>query len=166
MPYPLTRRAAAQLAAACMLGLPVAGRAAATRPRLAFVSHAPDSDTWWTPIRNAIRQASDDWDVDVDYLNPKDGSLQGMVAILDGLSPPRYDGVVSTLADYRTLSPVLRKITGARGLPLITVNSGTGAESALVGALVHIGQPEELAGLEAGRQARKAGITQFVCLNH
>jgi simple sugar transport system substrate-binding protein len=164
--WTLTRRKFMRVAAGGLLGAAFDARALTKRPRLAFVSHAPDTDSWWTPIRNAIRQASDDFDVDVDYLNPKDGSLQGMAEILNAIAPARYDGVISTLASYSVLSPALLRISRSLHLPLITVNSGTIEESKLVGALAHVGQPEELAGRLAGQLARKRGITQFVCLNH
>jgi simple sugar transport system substrate-binding protein len=150
--------------------LPVARPALAAnppaRPRIAFVSHAPDSDTWWTTIRNAIQQASEDFGVDVDYLNPHDGSIQEMGRILGGLSPQRYAGVITTLADARGLAPALHQVVGTAHLPLITINSGTGEQSKQAGAMLHIGQPEFQAGLEAGQRAAKEGVRSFVCLNH
>ena len=148
--------------------LPSAAMAAPTdiRPRIAFVSHAPDTDQWWTTIKNAIQHASVDFEIDVDYLNPKDGSIQEMGRILSGLSPQRYAGVIATLADAKALAAPLHQVVVVNNLPLITVNSGTGAESEKAGALLHIGQPEFQAGLEAGAHAQKAGVHNFVCLNH
>jgi simple sugar transport system substrate-binding protein len=49
---------------------------------------------------------------------------------------------------------------------VITVNSGTAAESKKLGALMHIGQPEYDAGKGAGERAKAAGVTTFLCVNH
>jgi simple sugar transport system substrate-binding protein len=133
-------------------------------PRIAFVSHAPDTDTWWNTIRNALSHASQDFGVAVDYLNPADGSIARMAQLLDGLSPANYSAVVSTIADFSALAEPLRGIV-RRKLPLITVNSGTEAQSEQVGALMHIGQPEFVAGREAGLYFGKPGAS-LVCFNH
>ena len=133
--------------------------------RMAFVSHAPDSDVWWNVVRNAIKHASEDFGVEVDYLNPSDGSIAGMVKILDGLDASRYVGVISTIADYTKLSPALMALR-ERKLPLITVNSGSEAQSESVGAILHIGQPEFIAGKAAGQEMAKLGAHSFICFNH
>lgn len=134
-------------------------------PRLAFVSHAPNSDTWWNTIRNALAHAKADFGVEVDYLNPPDGSVAGMAQLLNGLTAARYAGVISTIADFQVLAEPLRGVV-RRKLPLITVNSGTEAQSEQLGALMHIGQPEFLAGREAGAHFAKNGARSVVCFNH
>ena len=54
----------------------------------------------------------------------------------------------------------------AKGIPVITVNSGTAEQSKKLGALMHIGQPEYDAGKGAGERAKAAGVTKFLCVNH
>lgn len=162
----LTRRTVlAQLG----LGLPWMAQAQAqaptSRPRIAFVSHAPDSDSWWNIIRNALAHAKEDFGLEVDYLNPADGNIAAMARLLDGLKPERYAGVISTIADLRVLAEPLRGVV-QRKLPLITVNSGTEAQSEQLGALMHIGQPEFLAGREAGAYFAKKDVRSLVCFNH
>ena len=134
--------------------------------RYAFVSHAPDSDTWWNTIRNALAHASEDYSIQVDYLNPKDGSIDEMARILRGISPTQYSAVISTIADFKLLQGPLADIVRQKGLPLITVNSGTTAQSEQIGAVMHIGQPEFEAGRAAGQEAGKAGVRSAVCFNH
>lgn len=134
--------------------------------RYAFVSHAPDSDTWWNTIRNALAHVSEDYAIQVDYLNPKDGSIEEMARILRGISPTRYSAVISTIADFKLLQEPLTDIVRFKHLPLITVNSGTTAQSEQIGALMHIGQPEFEAGRAAGEEARKVGVRSAVCFNH
>lgn len=158
----LTRR---HILSPLLVGLPWLANAQTKVPRIAFVSHAPDSDTWWNTVRNAIGHAATDFGVEVEYLNPPDGSIAGMARLLDGLSPPKYAGVISTIADFAVLAEPLRGVV-KRKLPLITVNSGSEAQSEQVGALVHIGQPEFVAGKEAARELAKKGATSFICFNH
>lgn len=152
------------LAAAGLAAMPIA-RASTALNRLAFVSHAPDSDMWWNVIRNAINHASEDFDVHVDYLNPADGKIANMARIIDSIDPSRYAGVISTIADYDALAPSLLAL-GKRKLPLITVNSGTHAQSDALGALMHIGQPEFSAGKTAGEQLARRDVRSFICFNH
>jgi simple sugar transport system substrate-binding protein len=138
--------------------------AAVKRPRIAFIGHSPDGERWWDPVKNGLADARADFDIDVDFLNPADGSIDAMVRIIDGLSPHKYDGVVSTIADFGKLERPLKALKD-RKLPLVTANTGTHAQSEAVGAVLHVGQPEELAGRLAGGQARKAGVASFVCIN-
>ncbi len=159
-----TRRA---LLAQLALGLPwmASAHAQATAPKIAFVSHAPDSDTWWNTIRNSLAHASEDFGVQVEYLNPPDGSIAAMAQLLNGLATARYAAVISTIADFAALAEPLRSVV-QRKLPLITVNSGTELQSEQVGALMHIGQPEFLAGREAGAHYAKTGAKSVICFNH
>ena len=133
--------------------------------RFVFVSHAPDSDSWWNVIKNAIKQASDDYGVQVDYRNPPTGDLADMARIIEQAVATNPDGIVSSIADYDTLEGPLEKAR-KRGIPVITINSGTQEQSQSLGALLHIGQPEYAAGLGAGQRARKAGVKSFLCVNH
>ncbi|NDY92017.1 substrate-binding domain-containing protein [Ideonella livida] len=151
--------------AAATPGQPTAAAAGARPLRIAFVSHAPNSDTWWNVIRNALKDGAADFNAQVDYLNPADGSIDAMAEIISKLGPDRYDAVAATVADLGKLKGPLSALA-ARGLPLVTVNSGTTDDSVAVKALLHIGQPEYLAGLQAGQRAAKAGHKKFVCLNH
>ena len=64
------------------------------------------------------------------------------------------------LIEYSTPSKPLKKIM------LVTINSGTLAQSEQLKAIMHVGQPEYDAGLGAGKRAKEAGIKSFVCVNH
>ena len=138
----------------------------AARPHFVFVSHAPDSDKWWNIIRNALKDASEDFNVEVDYKNPTTGDLNEMVRIVNESSKQNYQGMIVTIADYELLKGPLQSAVDDRKIPLITVNSGTQKKSEAIGAILHIGQPDMLAGEKAGEKARGANIHSFVCLNH
>jgi simple sugar transport system substrate-binding protein len=142
-----------------------AANAPATNGHVVLISHAADSDVWWNTVKNAIRQAGDDYGVEVDYRNPPDGDLAGMARLLELAAARNYDGVAFDIADYDVLSRPAARIT-AKGIPIITINSGTPQESAKLRAIMHIGQPEYAAGKAAGERAKAAGITSFVCINH
>lgn len=134
--------------------------------RYVFISHAPDSDTWWTTIKNSLKQASEDFGVSVDYKNPKKGDINEMARIIDESATQKYDGMIVTIADYAILKDHLKEVVDKWHIPLVTVNSGTEEQSESVGALLHIGQPEQFAGLNAGGKAKKDGVKSFICLNH
>jgi simple sugar transport system substrate-binding protein len=146
-------------------GLAPGASAASGGERYVLVSHGADSDAWWNTVKNAIRQAGEDYGVQVDYRNPPDGDLAGMARLLELAAARNYDGVAFDIADFDVLSRPAARIT-AKGIPVVTINSGTAQESARLGAIMHIGQPEYEAGKAAGERARSAGIKSFVCVNH
>jgi len=157
-----------RLAAAIAIALPLAAAgtpALADGERFVFVSHAPDSDSWWNVIKNALKNAGDDMNVSVEYRNPPTGDLADMARILEQASASNPNGIMVTIADVDVLrGPITAAI--AKGIPVITVNSGTQAQSHELGALAHVGQPEYDAGKGAGERAKAAGVTKFLCVNH
>ncbi len=154
---------------AAALALPFAagmgGPAFADGERFVFVSHAPDSDSWWNTIKNALKNAEHDLGVKVEYRNPSTGDIADMARIVEQATASNPTGIISTIADYNVLESSLKGAI-AKGIPVITVNSGTAEQSKKLGALMHIGQPEYDAGKGAGERAKAAGVTKFLCVNH
>jgi simple sugar transport system substrate-binding protein len=139
--------------------------ASAEGERFVFVSHAPDSDTWWNTIKNALTVASEQMGVTVEYRNPPTGDLADMARIIEQAAATSPDGIITSIADFDVLKgPVTSAVD--RGVPVITVNSGTLEQSRNLGAMLHIGQPEYDAGYGAGERAKEAGVTSFLCVNH
>jgi simple sugar transport system substrate-binding protein len=158
------------IGAACMSFAALAGGLAAQTAHAAdahfvLISHAPDSDSWWNTIKNAIKQADEDFNVETDYRNPPNGDIADMSRLIEQAAARNYDGVIVTIADFDVLKSSLGKVT-AKHIPLITINSGTEEQSAQLGAVMHVGQPEYAAGKAAGMEAKKAGVTSFLCVNH
>ncbi len=150
---------------AAALTLSVGAPAMAEGERFVLISHAPDSDSWWNTIKNAIEVAGKQMDVTVEYRNPPTGDLADMARIVEQAIASNPDGIILTIADFDVLSgPVADAVD--QGIPVITINSGTQAQSEAMGALLHVGQPEYTAGLEAGKRAKAAGVTSFLCVNH
>ncbi|MDA7981681.1 MAG: sugar ABC transporter substrate-binding protein [Alphaproteobacteria bacterium] len=139
---------------------------AAAQERFILVSHAPDSDSWWNTIKNAIRDAGQQLGVDVEYRNPPTGDIADMARIIEQSAAAGPDGIITTIADFDVLGGAITSAVD-RGIPVITINSGTHEQSESLGALLHVGQPEYDAGLGAGKRAKKEGnVTKFLCVNH
>jgi simple sugar transport system substrate-binding protein len=138
---------------------------AAPDAHFVLISHAPDSDSWWNTIKNAIKQADEDFNVETDYRNPPNGDIADMSRLIEQAAARNYDGVIVTIADFDVLKGSIGKVT-AKHIPLITINSGTEEQSAQLGAIMHVGQPEYTAGKAAGEKAKAAGIKSFLCVNH
>ncbi len=164
MRKPITAFLAAVMSLGAMAGI-TATPAAAAGERFVLISHAPDSDSWWNTIKNAIKIAGQQMDVTVEYRNPPTGDLADMARIVEQAAASGPDGIIVTIADYDVLKgPITSAVD--QGIPVITINSGTAEQSEKLGALMHVGQPEYTAGFEAGKRAKKAGVKSFLCVNH
>ena len=153
------------MAAAAVAFTGLAAPASADGERFVLVSHAPDSDSWWNTIKNAITVAGGQMGVEVEYRNPPTGDLADMARIIEQAAASNPNGIIATIADYDVLSGPLSNAV-AKGIPVITINSGTEEQSKKIGALMHVGQPEYDAGKGAGEKAKAAGVTSFLCVNH
>ena len=142
-----------------------AGASHAAGEKFVLVSHAPDSDSWWNTIKNSIKQAGEDFNVTVDYRNPPNGDLADMARLIEQSAARNYDGLIADIADFSVLQKPLGTVV-AKKIMLVTINSGTLAQSEQLKAIMHVGQPEYDAGLGAGKRAKEAGIKSFVCVNH
>lgn len=152
--------AAVSIVALCAFSSPVMAK-----ERYVFIEHSPDSDSWWNTIKNAINIAEKQFDVTVEFRNPPTGDIADMARLVEQATATNPDGIIVTIADYDALEgPITKAI--AKGIPVITVNSGTHAESEKLGAMLHIGQPEYDAGLAGGKLAKAAGAKTFLCVNH
>ena len=139
-------RALVAAAALCSATLMAASPAhAAPDAKFVLISHAPDSDSWWNTIKNAIKQADEDFNVQTDYRNPPNGDIADMSRLIEQAAARNYDGVIVSIADFDVLKSSISKVT-EKHIPLVTINSGTEEQSAKLGAIMHVGQPEYAAG--------------------
>lgn len=88
------------LAAALALGLGLAAPSSQAAPgdRYVLVTHAADSDSWWNTIKNAIKQAGEDFGVAVDYRGSGNGDLSEMARQLESAAARNYQGVSFDIA--------------------------------------------------------------------
>jgi simple sugar transport system substrate-binding protein len=76
--------------------------------------------------------------VKVEYRNPPTGDLADMARIVQQAAASNPDGIIVTIADYDVLSGPVRNAVD-KGIPVITINSGTHEQSEKLGALLHVG---------------------------
>jgi len=151
--------------AAAVATAPMAVATGAMAETYVLVSHAPDSDSWWNTIRNALALAGEQMGVDVEYRNPPTGDLADMARIIEQAAASGPDGIITTIADFDVLSGPIRAAVDA-GIDVIIMNSGTPEQARELGALMYVGQPEYDAGYAAGLRAAGDGVTSFLCVNH
>ena len=98
-------------ARAAALAFPFAGLATtahAAGERFVFVSHSPDSDTWWNVIENALKDAEHDLGMTVQYRNPPTGDIADMAHIIEQATASNPDGIVTTISDFNVLNRPLK----------------------------------------------------------
>ena len=147
----------------------VAGGAAPGAPprasngvRIAVVTHGQASSPFWAIVRNGVEAAARQMDVVVSYRAPDVYSLQRMKTMIDEAVASRPDGLVVSIPEPG-LAPAIRRAVRA-GIPVVSINSGSDVYRRL-GVLAHVGQPEEEAGLDAGRRLAAAGARRVLCVN-
>ncbi|RMH48874.1 MAG: sugar ABC transporter substrate-binding protein [Alphaproteobacteria bacterium] len=153
------------VAATAMVAAPFMLATSASAERYVLVSHAPDSDSWWNVIKNALALAGEQMDVEVEYRNPPTGDLADMARIIEQAAASGPDGIITTLADPDVLSGPIKAAVDS-GVDVIIMNSGTPEQARAVGALMYVGQPEYDAGYAAGLRAKGDGVKSFLCVNH
>lgn len=126
------------------------------------VTHGQASSKFWTIVRKGIDAGGREADVQVTYRAPDIFSVATMTRLIDEAVAARPDGLVVSIPDD-ALAPAIRRATAA-GIPVVSINSGSDI-SRRVGALAHVGQPEEKAGYEAGRRLVAAGARHALCVN-
>ncbi|MFD5396766.1 sugar ABC transporter substrate-binding protein [Streptomyces sp. NPDC127097] len=140
-----------------------AGKDAGTpRMTIGMVSHSGDGDTFWDIVQNGAQQAAAKDKVKFLYAHDKEGAQQA--ALIQSYIDQKVDGLIVTLAKPHAVKAAVRKAV-ARGIPVITVNSG-GEFSAAYGALTHIGQDESVAGRAVGAELNERKAKKVLCVIH
>jgi simple sugar transport system substrate-binding protein len=130
--------------------------------RISVVTHGQASSAFWAIVRNGVEAAAKQMDVVVNYRAPDVYSLRRMEELIDEAVASRPDGLVVSFPETG-LSEAIRRAVRA-GVPVVSINSGSDV-AAKLGVLAHVGQPEERAGLEAGRRLVRAGARRVLCVN-
>src|ERR1700710_2725169 len=108
------RTLSAVAAAVALLGVATLGSTqamAAPAAHFGPISHAPDSDSWWNTIKNAIKQADEDFNVQTDYRNPPNGDIADMARLIEQAAARNVDGVIVTIAAFDVLKGAISKVT-------------------------------------------------------
>jgi simple sugar transport system substrate-binding protein len=150
------------------LGSPAAAFAAgsATSIKIAVVTHG-DTGSFWSVFKKGVDQAAKD-------LKSRGVSVTQVYANNDvakqvsGLNAAVAGGakvIATSVPDASALKDPLTKAS-AKGIEIITVNSGLGAFDSLPTYMVHVGQTEDIAGQGAGKQFKKAGAKKVLIVIH
>ncbi|WP_323012791.1 sugar ABC transporter substrate-binding protein [Devosia sp.] len=132
--------------------------------RYVMITHTQGTDTFWPVVEKGGRDAAAAIGADFEYNFAPSGDMADMASLIEAATATQPDGIVVSLPDVGALGPAIQAAV-ASGVPVITINSGADF-SRSVGAIMHIGQPERLAGEAAGRRAREEGAVNGLCLNH
>lgn len=130
---------------------------------LAVVTHGQASDPFWSVVKNGVAQASKDMGVNFTYDAPPTFDMVKMSQLIDSKIASKPDGMIVSIPDASALGTSIKSAVSA-GIPVISINSGSDVYKSL-GALTHIGQTEELAGMAGGENMGKAGVQNALCIN-
>ncbi|MEM0900517.1 MAG: sugar ABC transporter substrate-binding protein [Pseudomonadota bacterium] len=131
--------------------------------RYVMITHTQGTDPFWPVVEKGGRDAAEDVGATLEYNFDASGDMAGMAQLIEAAAATQPDGIVVSLPDADALGPSIKAAVES-GVPVITMNSGL-ESSADVGALMHVGQPERLAGERAGDRAKTEGVTNGLCLN-
>ena len=131
--------------------------------RYVMITHTQGTDSFWPVVEKGGRDAAAAIGADFEYNFDPSGDMSGMAKLIEAAAASNPDGIIVSLPDPDALGGAIQAASDA-GIPVITMNSGL-ESSASVGAIMHVGQPERLAGEKAGARAKAEGVTNGLCLN-
>ncbi len=130
--------------------------------RYVMVTHGEGNDPFWPVVQKGGEDAARAIGADFEYIYNPSADMADMASSIQAAAATQPDGMVISLPDPDALGPAI-KAAVASGVPVITMNSGL-ESSASLGALMHVGQPEFLAGQSAGARAKAEGATKALCM--
>ena len=135
---------------------------AALAERYVMVTHGEGNDPFWPVVQKGGEDAARAIGADFEYIYNPSADMADMASSIQAAAATSPDGMVISLPDPDSLGPAIKAAVAA-GVPVITMNSGL-ETSASLGALMHVGQPEYLAGQSAGARAKAEGATKALCM--
>ena len=119
------------------------------------VAHGQANDPFWSVVKNGVEMAAKHTGATVDYRSPETFDMVAMSQLIDAAVNQKPDGLVVSIPDADALGPSIQRAVAA-GIPVISINSGSDVSKGL-GALLHIGQDEEVTGTHCWRKAEGNG---------
>ena len=152
-----------------VLGSPTAaafGARQAGQIKVAVVTHG-DTGSFWSVFKKGVDQAAKDMksrgvSVTQVYAN---NDVPKQVAGINAAVAAGAKLIATSVPDASALKDPLGK-AAAKGIEIITVNSGLGAFDTLPTYEVHVGQTEDVAGQGAGKQFKQAGAKKVLVVIH
>jgi simple sugar transport system substrate-binding protein len=153
-----------------VLGSPAAAFAAsgATEATInvAVVTHG-DTGSFWSVFKKGVDQAAKDLKsrgVSVTQVYANNDVAKQAAGITNAIAAGAKV-IATSVPDASALKDPLTK-AAAKGIEIITVNSGLGAFDTLPTYEVHVGQTEDVAGMGAGKQFKNAGAKKVLIVIH
>jgi simple sugar transport system substrate-binding protein len=134
--------------------------------KVAVVTHG-DTGSFWSVFKKGVDQAAKDLgsrgvNVTQVYAN---NDVPKQVAGINAAIAAGAKVIATSVPDASALKdPLVR--ASAKGIEIITVNSGLGAFDSLPTYEVHVGQTEDVAGQGAGKQFKQAGAKKVLIVIH
>jgi simple sugar transport system substrate-binding protein len=163
----LLLKGGAAAAGLSVLGVPSRAFAASEATiKVAVVTHG-DTGSFWSVFKKGVDQAKTDLkgrgvSVTQVYAN---NDVPKQVAGINAAVAAGAKVIATSVPDASALRDPLRKAS-AKGIEIITVNSGLGAFDSLPTYMVHVGQTEDIAGQGAGKQFKKVGAKKVLIVIH
>jgi len=138
---------------------------AASAERYVMVHHGTGVNPFWTVVDRGAQDAVKDLNVGLEIVSNPSGDLADMARRIETAAASKPDGLVIAIPDAAAVGPAIKSAV-ASGIPVITMNAGIEYYKEL-GALLHVGQDETVAGQAAGARAKKEGVKgKAICLIH
>ncbi len=142
------------------------GATLVTKTKVAVVTHG-DTGSFWSVFKKGVDQAASDLkargvSVSQVYAN---NDVSKQVAGLNQAIAAKVNVIATSVPDASALKDPLTR-AAAKGIEIITVNSGLGAFDSLKTYMVHVGQTEDVAGQGAGKVFNAAGAKSLVVVIH
>lgn len=131
--------------------------------RIAMITHGDDGG-FWSIVRRGARDAADVLQVRLDYQGSA-GDAKLQAEMINAAVTQGAQGLAVSAPDIGAISAAVQAAT-ARGIPVVTLNSGAELVSRIPGVITHVGQSETLAGERAGQALGKAGAKKVLCILH
>ncbi|NKC15549.1 MAG: substrate-binding domain-containing protein [Gammaproteobacteria bacterium] len=137
--------------------------ASAMAERYVMVTHTQGTDPFWPVVEKGGKDAAQAVGASLEYNFAPSGDMADMAKLIEAATATQPDGLIVSLPDAAALGNAIKGAVAA-GIPVVTINSGLESSNSL-GALMHVGQPEKLAGAKAGERAKAGGAKKALCLN-
>ena len=141
----------------------VAFATTAAAERYVMITHTQGTDPFWPVVEKGGKDAAKAIGAELEYNFALSGDMADMAKLVEAAAATNPDGIIVSLPDPEALGGAIRAAADS-GIPIVTMNSGL-ESSKKVGALMHVGQPERLAGEKAGERAQSEGAKNPLCLN-
>ena len=122
----------------------------------------PAVDSFWAVVVKGAKDASATYGITLKSGGNSDPAQQAQ--LIQNYVAAKVDGIIVSMANPDALKDAIKSATDAK-IPVITINSGE-SRSKEFGALMHIGQSENVAGQGAGSKFNDAGVKHLLCVVH